>query len=144
MDDTSVKAGDLLFEGVTGSREEGYAIRRFSTDLERANASSGWKIDDFVLEGVEIAGADQSSTTPTSSDLYFERATLGEAQVTEGGEVSFSLTGSKIDNVFSDNGVLTSQFDLGNFMVKPGVGEDEPSAPATLPDILNLSVTANQ
>ncbi|MEF2554285.1 hypothetical protein VQ042_23680 [Aurantimonas sp. A2-1-M11] len=127
VDDTSVNAGDLLFEGVKGSREEGYEITRFSTDLERDNASSGWKIDDFVLEGIEIAGADQSSTTPTSSDLYFERATLGEVQVTEGGEVSFSLTGSQIDNAFSNDGVLTSQFDLGNFMIKPAIGEDEPS-----------------
>ncbi|UIJ73325.1 hypothetical protein [Aurantimonas sp. HBX-1] len=127
VDGTSVEAGDLLFEGVTGSREEGYEIKRFSTDLERDNAASGWKVDDFTLESIDIAGSDPASTTPTSSDLYFESATLGGVQVTESGKVSFSLTGAEIDNAFSDKGVLTSNFDLGNFMMKPAIGEDEPS-----------------
>lgn len=122
--DSSVEAGDLLFEDVTGSAEEGYEIARFATDIERDTGASSWKVEDFVLEGVELAGTDQASTVPTSSELYFERAALDAVEVTNDGEVSLTLDEAEIRNEFNDAGLLTSQFDLGGFTMKPGVGEE--------------------
>ena len=122
--DSTVEAGDLLFEDVTGSAEEGYEIARFATDIERDTGASSWKVEDFVLEGVRLAGTDQASTVPTSSELYFERAGLDTVEVTNGDEVSFTLNDAEIRNEFNDAGVLTSRFGLASFMMKPGVGEE--------------------
>jgi hypothetical protein len=122
--DESVEAGDLVFEGVTGSQEEGYEITRFSTELERDTGASSWSVQGFVLEGVELAGTRQSSTVPTASEIYWERATLDEMQTTNDGEVAFRLNGAEISNEFGDGEILTTRFDLGTFTITPGAGEE--------------------
>ena len=118
IDDDAAEVGDLTFENVTGSAEEGFRAARLPIEhFGRDNLGTAWSANNIVFEGLHLAGTDPAATTPLPIAFYFRRLAVGEVITSRGGGADFKLSGTEILNSAERGGAVTSKVRFGDFEV---------------------------
>ncbi|MEX6505233.1 hypothetical protein [Jiella sp. M17.18] len=122
------KVGDITFEGVTGSTEEGWTVKRIPiADIDVTEKDTHTTVKGMTIEGVQLVGT-QAKDVPAAlqfTDVYFDRAGLGSLHVEKGGKPVFDLTDASIANSLGKDGVLASDIDFGTFKANFANGDPE-------------------
>ncbi|MBP0617334.1 hypothetical protein [Jiella mangrovi] len=140
------KLGDITFENVTGSTEDGWKIARIPIDdIDVTEGDTRTTITGMSIEGAEILPADRSGLPPAKqfSEVYFDKAGLQSMTVEKAGAKVFGLTGASIDNTTNDgDDSFSSDFNLGTF--DADFTKADPETAKTMSDLGygNLSGTA--
>ena len=118
VDDDPAEVGDLTFENVTGSAEQGFRAARLPIEnVGKENIGTAWNANNIVLEGIHLAGTDPAATTPLPISFYFRRLAMGEFITSRGGGADFKLSGTEILNHSEPGGAVTSKLRFGDFEV---------------------------
>ncbi|MBO0904636.1 hypothetical protein [Jiella sonneratiae] len=112
------KLGDVTFESVSGSTEEGWKVARIPiADVDVTKDDTHTTVTGMSVEGVELLPADRSKLPAVKqlSEFYFQKAGLDKMTVEEKGAKVFDLSGVSIENTINDDDTLSSDFNFGTF-----------------------------
>ncbi|MER0238170.1 hypothetical protein [Fulvimarina sp. MAC8] len=122
-DETDV--GDLTFENVSGSTEEGWTAERLpiediegTDENDTTGKTANYAVREMSIENIQIAGTSASADQPAilqASPLFFDRATLGSVNVTVEGDDAFTLEDAVLTNAIEDDGGYSGGFEIANF-----------------------------
>ncbi|MCB8837525.1 hypothetical protein [Aurantimonas sp. VKM B-3413] len=135
-DGEASKIGDITFEGVSGSTEEGWTVKRVPiSDVDVTEKDTHTTITGISVEGVQLVGTNAADVPAAMkfSDFYFDKATVGELNVEEKGKQIFNLSDVSIANTIGGDGTFSSDVDLGTFTANFANGD--PEAAKTMHDI---------
>ncbi|ORE97388.1 hypothetical protein [Aurantimonas sp. 22II-16-19i] len=110
--------GDITFEDVTGSTEEGWKVARVPiADIDVTEGDSHTVATGMSIEGVELLPADRSSQPPAKqfSAFYFDKAGIEKLTVEKAGAKVFALSNASVDNTVNDDDTFSSDFNFGTF-----------------------------
>jgi D-psicose/D-tagatose/L-ribulose 3-epimerase len=94
--DDAAPAGDLRFENVTGSPQQGFKAERLPlASFGKEGVGTAWRASNVSIEGIQIAGTDAAATTPLPTALYFERLAFDEFATSRDGKNDFALRGTR-------------------------------------------------
>jgi len=130
------KIGDITFENVTGSTEQGWKVERIPiADIDVREKDMHTTVTGMTIEGVQLVGT-AAKDVPAAmqfSDFYFDRAGVGSLNVEKNGQPVFKLSDASIANSIDDDGTFSSDVDLGTFTTNFANGD--PEAAKTMHDI---------
>ena len=110
--------GDITFEDVTGSTEEGWKVARVPiADIDVTEDDSHTVATGMSIEGVELLPEDRSSQPAAKqfSAFYFDKAGLEKLTVEKAGAKVFDLSNVSVENTINDDDTFSSDFNFGTF-----------------------------
>ncbi|EAU42751.1 hypothetical protein FP2506_07916 [Fulvimarina pelagi HTCC2506] len=123
--DEKTDVGELTFQNVAGSTEEGWTVERLpiedieGTDQnETTGKTATYAVREMSVENIRIVGTSPAEETPAilqASPLFFDRASLGSVNVTVEGDDAFTLDNAIFANAIGDDGGYTGNFEIENF-----------------------------
>ncbi|TFF25587.1 hypothetical protein E3C22_09605 [Jiella endophytica] len=130
------KLGDITFEDVSGSTEEGWKVARVPiADIDVTEGESHTVVTGMSIEGVELLPAERSGLPAVKqlSEFYFDKAGLDKMTVEKNGAKVFDLSGVSVENTINDDDTLSSDFNFGTF--NADFTKADPEAAKTMTDL---------
>ncbi|KAA0970242.1 hypothetical protein FPY71_06845 [Aureimonas fodinaquatilis] len=131
--DSTVNLGDVTFETVTGTPEDGFKIERVAlADVESVDDTSSFHLGSFVGENIVLQGTvANADALPTS--FYMEKLAISDVAIRDKGEDISTIAEITADNTITAEGNMSGSFVLTGLVINTEDNENTQAQAASQP-----------
>ncbi|WP_062229206.1 hypothetical protein [Aureimonas frigidaquae] len=117
-DKEALDLGDLTFETVAGTAEQGFTAARLDLqDVDKTENENRLSIKGMEIEGLQLAGTAQASDPAMPTSVKFDRAGLDSMTIQQNGKDVVTLGTTEMTSTGEGAGGISGTFNVSEFMV---------------------------